>query len=63
MVVELATGMHESGGCTVCWGLTYLDGQRVSKEDVEKALADAGFDFTRSSIHDLDFLADDSGVS
>ena len=53
MVVEVATGMHESGGCTVCWGLTYLDGRRIGKQDVEKALADAGFDFLRdSSIHE-----------
>ena len=55
MVVQVATGKHEQGGCTVFWGLTYLDGHRVTKQDVGKALAEAGFDFARGSIQNLHF--------
>lgn len=58
MVVEVATGMHKSGGCTVHWGLAYLDGQTITEEEVKRALADAGFDFARGSIHDMESNAD-----
>jgi hypothetical protein len=58
MVVEVATGMHKSGGRTVCWGLTYLDGQPLTKKDVENALKEAGFDFSRGTVQELNFLAE-----
>lgn len=46
-VVPIATGVHIHGGCTVFWGLVYQD-QLPSKEDVERALKRAGFDFAHS---------------
>ena len=45
LVTQVATGVHVNGGCTVFWGVVYLEGQRLSKKDVETALRDAGFDF------------------
>jgi hypothetical protein len=45
MVVQLTTGRHVDGGCTVFWGLVYLDGERLTQQDVEAALREAGFDF------------------
>jgi hypothetical protein len=56
MVVEVATGMHKTGGCTVFWGLAYLDGQTVSRQDVEEALAEAGFDFKRGTIQTVSLV-------
>jgi len=50
MVVQVATGRHVSGGCTVLWGLVYLEGQRLTKEGVEDALKEAGFDLTRNTL-------------
>ena len=47
-VVQVATGVHVNGGCTVLWGLVYDNGQPVEKEDVEQALKRAGFDFAHS---------------
>lgn len=57
MVVQVATGMHFNGGCTVFWGLVYLANQPISRTDMENALQEAGFDFTHGSIPTLDFLA------
>lgn len=57
MVVQVATGMHVDGGCTVLWGLIYQENQPISRTDVENALHEAGFDFTHGSISTLDFLA------
>ena len=63
MVVQVATGTHQSGGCTVFWGLAYLDSQRITKNDVENALAEAGFDFTHGSIQDLNLWAEPAVAS
>jgi hypothetical protein len=48
MVVQVATGVHVNGGCTVYWGLIYQEGQPVSKTDIETALKGAGFDFAQN---------------
>jgi hypothetical protein len=45
MAVQVATGVHVNGGCTVLWGVVYEDGQKLTKKEVEGALRDAGFDF------------------
>jgi hypothetical protein len=45
MVEQVATGKHVDGGCTVFWGIVYLDGQQPGKAQVEAALKEAGFDF------------------
>ena len=47
-VVQIATGVHIHGGCTVLWGLVYQDGQPLTKEDVEAALKRAGYDFAHN---------------
>jgi hypothetical protein len=51
MVEQVATGKHvDGGGCTVFWGLVYLDGQQPSKAEVESALKEAGFDFRHNDL-------------
>jgi hypothetical protein len=50
MVKQIATGVHVEGGCTVFWGLVYMDGQPPSKKDVDNALREAGFDFTHNVL-------------
>ena len=49
LVVQVATGLHVDGGCTVNWGLVYLDGQPVTDEDVQAALKDAGLDIEHNA--------------
>jgi len=44
LVAQVATGVHVDGGCTVNWGLVYLDGQPLTDEDVAAALKEAGLD-------------------
>lgn len=58
MVVDVATGQHKNGGRTVFWGLVYLDGQSLTRQDVETALTEAGFDFTRGRMLSLPFLTE-----
>jgi hypothetical protein len=48
-VDQVATGMHIDGGCTVNWGLVYLDGQPIAREDVMAALEEAGLDAKHNS--------------
>jgi hypothetical protein len=47
-VVQIATGVHIHGGCTVLWGLVYQNGQALTQEDVEAALNRAGYDFAHN---------------
>jgi hypothetical protein len=49
VVVQVATGMHVNGGCTVTWGLVYLEGQPVIDKDVQAALEEAGLDFQHNA--------------
>ena len=58
MVVQVATGKHKNGGCTVLWGITYVGGQQITKQDVEVALAEAGFDLAQGTIQKLEVLAE-----
>ncbi len=44
LVAQVATGVHVDGGCTVNWGLVYLDGQPLTDADVAAALKEAGLD-------------------
>ena len=50
IVRQVATGVHVGGGCTVYWGLVFLDGQPPSRTKVETALREAGFDFTHNVL-------------
>ncbi len=50
LVKQVATGIHVSGGDTVCWGLVYLNGEPPSKQKVEIALREAGFDFVHNIL-------------
>ncbi len=47
-VIQIATGVHLHGGCTVFWGFVYQEGQELTKEDVEAALKRAGYDFAQN---------------
>ena len=58
MVVDVATGMHKSGGRTVFWGLVFLEGHPITQNDVEEALREAGFDFSRGKLQRLSFLVE-----
>ena len=49
LVVQVATGLHVDGGCTVNWGLIYLDGQPVTERDVQAALEEAGLDLKHNA--------------
>ena len=48
-VTPVATGMHVNGRCTVFWGLVHSSQHPLTKEDVEAALREAGFNFKQSS--------------
>ena len=50
VVKQVATAVHVAGGGTVLWGLVCLEGQPLTKEDVETALREAGFDFEHSAL-------------
>jgi len=50
VVKEVATGVHVDGGGTVHWGVVYLKGEPPSKNKVEKALREAGFDFAHNVL-------------
>lgn len=52
LVVPIAMGVHVNGGCTVNWGLVYLDGQPLTDKDVQTVLEEAGLDFhQQAKIH------------
>jgi hypothetical protein len=50
MVEQVATGKHVSGGCTVFWGIVYVEGHPPGKSELEAALKEAGFDFTHNVL-------------
>jgi hypothetical protein len=50
VVKQVATAVHVDGGGTVLWGLVCLEGQPLTKKDVETALREAGFDFEQSDL-------------
>jgi hypothetical protein len=45
MVKQVATGVHVDGGGTVFWGIVYSGENPPDKQQVEKCLREAGFDF------------------
>jgi hypothetical protein len=49
-VIQVATGVHVNGGCTVCWGLVCQEGRLPTKKEVETALREAGFDFAHNVL-------------
>jgi hypothetical protein len=63
LVKQVATGVHVGGGCTVFWGIVYLEGQPPAKKAVEAALREAGFDFAHNVLTQAsDVWTDHSGV-
>src|SRR5208283_5731327 len=50
VVKQIATGVHVDGGGTVFWGLVYLKSEPPSKNKVEMALREAGFDFVHNAL-------------
>ena len=52
LVVQVATGVHVNGGCTINWGLVYIDGEPPTDADVVAALEEAGLDIQHNvDIH------------
>lgn len=49
LVIQVATGVHVSGGSTVNWGLVYLDGSPLMEKEVHAALEEAGLDFQHNA--------------
>ncbi len=49
LVIQVATGLHISGGDTANWGLVYLHGQPLTEKDVHAALEEAGLDFQHNA--------------
>jgi len=47
-VRQVATGKHVDGGCTVYWGLVYLEGRPPTDAEVHSAMKEAGFDFSHN---------------
>ena len=50
VVKQIATGVHVDGGGTVFWGLVYMQSQPPSKQEVETALREAGFDYAHNVL-------------
>jgi hypothetical protein len=50
VVKQVATGVHVKGGCTVFWGIVYLEDHPLTKPEVEGALRRAGFDFAHNLL-------------
>jgi hypothetical protein len=50
VVKEVTTGVHVDGGGTVHWGLVYLRGEPPSKQKLESALREAGFDVAHNVL-------------
>lgn len=48
-VRQVAIGLHVNGDYTVYWGLVHLEGQAISRAEVDAALRQAGFDFQQRS--------------
>ena len=44
-VRQVGMGLHVNSGYTVFWGLISLEGQRVSRDEFDEALREAGLDF------------------
>ena len=56
VVQPVATGVHIDGGPTVFWGIVYLEGQSLTKSDIEAALRRAGFDFAHNVLTQVSHL-------
>ena len=55
-VVHVATGFHVHGERPVFWGLVCLRGRPLTKNEVEAALGEAGFDFQRGGTIEVPSL-------
>lgn len=45
LAAQVATGKHVESGYTVFWGVVYLEGHPPTREELESALKEAGYDF------------------
>ncbi len=59
MVKQIATGMHVEGGGTVFWGIVYSSDSPPSKQQVEDALREAGFDFEHKVLNPAELIWDE----
>ena len=63
MVKQVATGVHVEGGGTVFWGIVYADGNPPSKQQVEDALREAGFDFKHNGLTRVELAWDEESTA
>jgi hypothetical protein len=54
-VRQVGMGLHVNSGYTVYWGLVSLEGQRVTREEFNMALQEAGFDFGHVAAQVFDY--------
>ena len=63
MVKQVATGVHVDGGGTVFWGIVYEGGSPPSRQQVEDALREAGFDFQHNVFTRVELAWNDGAAA
>jgi len=56
-VGQVGMGLHVKSGYTVFWGLISLADQRVTRNEFDEALREAGFDFAHNAAQVVDYQA------
>ena len=56
-VRQVGMGLHVKSGYTVFWGLVSLADQRVTRDEFDEALREAGFDFAHNAAQVVDYAA------
>lgn len=54
-VRQVGMGLHVSSGYTVFWGLVSHEDQRVTREEFDEALREAGFDFEHNAAQVVEY--------
>ena len=54
-VRQVGMGLHVVSGYTVFWGLVSLEDQRVTRDEFDEALRDAGFDFDHNATQVVEY--------
>jgi len=54
-VRQVGMGLHVNSGYTVFWGLVSLEDQRVTRDEFDEALREAGFDFEHNATQVVEY--------
>jgi hypothetical protein len=54
-VRQVGMGLHVDSRCTVFWGLVSLENQRVTRDEFDHALREAGFDFDHNAMQVVEY--------